>query len=111
MNDWVGAIVDNFRTDWDLKDLIVAMESGNGVVLSGRFPMPSADLGHIVSLAGYETREETPEIMSWIVDDPFGDWRTGYTSHRGNDVSLSVDQFRKIFVKDSGIWAHIVGNK
>lgn len=107
---WMGrGHIDVFRTTWRKSDLLVHLDSGGGVVLSGRFPIETGELGHIVSLAGYETLEEDGgEVVRWIIDDPSGNWHTSYIDQRGNDVNLSVDEFDMIFGRHSGIWAHLV---
>jgi hypothetical protein len=51
-------------------------------------------LGHIMLIVGYEQ-----DKGQWVVDDPFGDFRTGYsTGHvgKGNAIFVSVSDFEKI---------------
>ena len=106
-NEWVGGDADRFRMNVAPLDLITALETGGGVVLSGRFPMPGGiELGHIVSLAGYVRTKG--EITHWIIDDPYGDWYSEYKHHRGNDIEFSLENFNKIFMRDDGYWAHII---
>jgi len=109
VNQWMGAEVDSFMTSARTADLLVELDSGGGAVLSGRFPMPSGDLGHIVSLAGWISNEHG-EIEQWIIDDPYGNWHTGYTDYRGNDVLLSTNEFKRIFDRsgDGEYWAHLI---
>ena len=110
VNAWIGKEVDRFSLAVRAPELVAALDSGGGAVLSGRFPMPSGDLGHIVSLAGYVVDDASGELIRWIIDDPYGDWHSQYRVHRGNDIDLTVDQFRQIFDRrrDGNYWAHII---
>jgi len=51
-------------------------------------------LGHIMLIVGYE-----PDTETWIIDDPFGDFREHYkTGHinQGNDLPVSVSEFERV---------------
>ena len=111
-NAWLHDTPDSFTTQATSKDLVATLKSGGGVVLSGRFPMdpPEADLGHIVSVAGYIELESEHEVTRWILDDPYGDWHTRYKVHRGNDIQFTRDEFTRIFDRkgDGHYWAHLI---
>jgi hypothetical protein len=95
-NELVGRDVATFYEAGRPSGLIAAyVRAGCGVVLSGRFPYRGGTIGHIVSLAGYSF--DGDEIIEWIIDDPFGDYHTDYTDHRGNNVPVDTDDFRQIF--------------
>ncbi|MDT8297887.1 MAG: hypothetical protein RQ801_06280 [Spirochaetaceae bacterium] len=56
--------------------------------------------------------EDAGETVGVIIDDPYGDWRTDYTDHRGNDVEMSLMEFAGVFRpcgKEEVKWAHLVG--
>lgn len=117
VNELLQEEVSVFRTDWLVDELPAALTDGCGIVLSGTFPLPDGgELGHVVSLAGYITAEEshgedTPSFSNLdmlLLDDPYGDWRTGYHDHRGNDTPMAPTDFMQI-MKPAGSrrkWAH-----
>lgn len=106
VNKYIGEDVDTFGTHWVREDLLAEINLGGGVILSGVFPMNNrGELRHIVSLAGYSRNGE----WLWIIDDPYGNWHTGYKDQHGNNVPLSVDEFDTIFLRRSNTyWAHMV---
>lgn len=108
VNAWLGHEVDRFVLDARSPDLRNTLDSGGGAVLSGRFPLPRGELGHIVSLAGYVLEEET--VTDWIIDDPYGDWHSQYRDSHGNDCDLSLAEFKTIFDRrgDGCYWAHVI---
>ncbi len=105
VNQWAGRDIDTFRTDWDLDELLGSLSRGCGIVLSGIFRVNGRVLNHMVSLAGFYS-----DLSGYIIDDPFGDYRTGYADHHGNNVVVSHDDFMRIF-KITGSrskWAHVI---
>ena len=107
INLYVGESVDTFCSNLVLQDLVSNLDLGFGIVLSGVFPVESGELHHMVSLAGYV--EEEGSLSHYIIDDPYGNWHTAYTDHRGNDVRLTRDQFVEIFDRHGKYWAHMIG--
>lgn len=106
INSWIGHDADHFTTAATMADLLGYLDTNGGVMLSGRFPLPGGEMGHIVSLAGYILAGE--QLTHWIIDDPYGDWRTEYRTVKGNDIALSVSDFELIFERPGGIWAHLI---
>ena len=109
-----------FTTQSTFMQIITHIMKGGGVVLSGLFPLGDRHLGHIVSLAGFITsqaditpeRIDTRKITQVIIDDPYGDYRTNYADHRGNDILMPVNEFKDIFNERGSMtrkWAHFVG--
>jgi hypothetical protein len=113
-NKWMGEKIARFSHIARALDLIETIDSGGGVVLSGRFPMPAEeDLGHIVSLAGYVAYDGVvrDDIVRWILDDPYGDWLTHYGSDQGNNTVITAPQFKTIFDRGGGdMYAHFIRN-
>lgn len=124
INKLVGSNVDFFSTHVSFQDLIKNLLQGNGVILSGTFDLDNGkELAHMVSLAGFTssqpglTKSVTSEeidvssIGKLIIDDPYGDFRTNYKSHKGNDIQLDVTEFNSIFKTQGDLrkkWAHLV---
>lgn len=121
-NKWTHTDSARFEMCVTRRELIEAILKGCGVVLSGKFPYRGGrSINHIVSLAGFETTQKDVDdapvgeldpyrIRQWIIDDPYGDYRTEYESHDGNGVRMSPADFTRIF-KGSGPdckWAHIL---
>ncbi len=102
--------VDRFSTGVSIETIIAYLKEGGGVVLSGEFRLKNRNLHHIVSLAGFVT-ERQEDVTHFIIDDPFGDFRTDYADHHGNNIRITRDEFVGIFKPggDDGIkWAHLI---
>ncbi len=111
VNHLMGRDIVSFREDWSLDDLVKALDRGCGVVVSGKFPYQGGTIDHVVSLAGYMKHQN--RIDTLLIDDPYGDYQTGYRSHRGNDIPLPVARAREI-LKPTGkdlFWASIISHR
>lgn len=109
--------VDRFSTGWHIKTLLLNLIRGGGATLSTTL----TGTGHIVSLAGVVTSQKNfvcctdeddidlKKIEKYIIDDPYGDFRSGYKNHKGNDIELTPEEMRK-FCKGEGekYWAHLI---
>lgn len=101
--------VDKFSTDIPIKTIIAHLINGGGVVLSEEFRLRNRSLHHIVSLAGFVT-DENEDITHFIIDDPFGNFRTDYQDQHGNNIKITRDEFIVIFKPtgdESLKWVHI----
>lgn len=87
-------------------------------VVSGRF----TSYGHLVTVIGFETEQDRIEdlgspglldldkVQSVIVDDPWGNSKTGYRNQDGNDVVYSLQEFAhltRVFDSLDAKWAHL----
>lgn len=121
VNELLGREISRFSTDRPFEGLIDALHKGCGVVLSGVFPTASGgELRHVVSLAGYILKSEyesLPEskpatrdqISEMIIDDPYGDYISGYQNHHGADIRMPMDDFVSLIRQPGYVkWAHIV---
>lgn len=102
-NEIIGKQVDYFSVEVPVLRIKQHLTSGGGVVLSGRFRLSDGTvLNHIVSLAGYGDD-------CFIIDDPYGNFRTDYKDRRGNNIVITEDEFFTIF-KGSELykWAHLI---
>jgi hypothetical protein len=103
--------LDRFSTEVPVETIISHLIKGGGVVLSGEFRLKNRNLHHIVSLAGFVT-DENEDITHFIIDDPYGNFRTDYQDQHGNNITITRDEFTAIF-KPTGNetvkWAHLVG--
>jgi len=87
-------------------------------VMSGRF----TNYGHLVTVVGFESKQDRIEdlgspglvdldsIQSVIVDDPWGNGKTGYRDANGDDVIYTLQEFVRLTrVYDSldVKWAHL----
>ena len=102
--------VDRFSTGVSIEMIIGHLIKGGGVVLSGEFRLKNRNLHHIVSLAGFVT-DENEDITHFIIDDPYGDFRTDYQSQRGNNIRITRDEFMVIFNptgNDEIKWGHLI---
>ncbi len=103
--------VDRFSIGVSIDTIIAHLKKGGGVVLSGEFRLKNRSLHHIVSLAGFVT-DDNEDITHFIIDDPYGNFRTDYQDQRGNNIRITRDEFIVIFKptgNDEVKWAHLVG--
>jgi hypothetical protein len=73
--------------------------AGGTAVIHGEFTFTRADKSkvkssHYQALIGYKC--DLSGVFAWIVDDPWGDPTTEYTSQFGDDVVLSKEQVDKL---------------
>jgi len=111
VNTLLNREVDRFSTGVPIDTIIAHLKKGGGVVLSGEFRLKNRNLHHIVSLAGFVT-DRHEDVTHFIIDDPYGNFRTNYQDQRGNDIWITRDEFVVIFKpggNESLKWAHLVG--
>ena len=114
----VGRPVVKFSTQSSLAEIAydIAVRK-RACVVSGRF----TSYGHIVAVVGLETSQEDIEtvdnpgnidiaaISAFIVDDPYGNYFTGYSSQQGNSIVFPIDAFDWVtreYANPSVKWAH-----
>lgn len=59
---------------------------------------------------GFET-DRHEDVTHFIIDDPFGNFRTDYQDQRGNNIRITMDEFVVIFKptgNDEVKWAHLI---
>lgn len=102
-NELLGDSIVKFSTTTPINKIKDCLVDGGGAVLSGRFKLSNGKtLNHIVSLAGFGSN-------GYIIDDPFGNWKTDYIDHRGNDIMLTNDEFLTVFKGTyASKWAHLI---
>lgn len=117
MEKWLGRKVSTFREDVRLEELAMELVRGRAVIINGRF----TPQGHVVELVGLRTRQESilfvpraqyiqvSEIEWWTIDDPRGDYRTGYQDVKGNGVTVPRDLFNGLTntYNRNSKWAHL----
>lgn len=71
--------------------------------------------GHFVCIVGFESAQEDiygiesahdvdlNQLSGIIIDDPWGDYKTHYKNHDGNDVEMPLADFKKIVMKGENI--------
>jgi hypothetical protein len=108
-----------FETSLLLDEVVDLVCRGYGIALSGSFDLENGEsLNHVVSIAGFVVAEgeDPPEgITKLIIDDPYGNFHTGYRDVHGNGVEIAFDSggVLDIFkpVGNEAKWAHIVAPK
>jgi hypothetical protein len=73
------------------EDIVLALDSGGAVVVSGRFKTAKSDIGHIVPIVGYQAGDAG--VTHFILDDTWGDYRTLYETVNGNDILMPLKDF------------------
>jgi hypothetical protein len=109
VNAWMGRKVMEFKQGVPMRALAQEILARRPALLNGRFTKS----GHIVCLSGLDVKDSAREfevgmVSAWIVDDPYGDWRTGYASHKGNNTRFTTAELMSL-LKDYDVdskWAH-----
>jgi hypothetical protein len=98
--------------------IILSLLKGRALVVAGRF----TKFGHIVAVVGFETSQEdinansSPEnidlakVDKIIIDDPYGNYHTGYKDINGNDTPFTLQQFNWVVKEYNNLnkkWAHV----
>lgn len=127
-NLWIGREVNRFSWVSLLQDVILSIISKKACIMSGVWPYKNAQgeekgISHVVCVCGFESAQEDilqaktardinlDLMVSMIVDDPFGDYRTGYRDPRGNDVIVPFRDFIRITKEQGSVsrkWAHFI---
>ena len=112
-----------FTERGSIREMVYHIATGNGVVISGRFTLSTGrTLGHVVALAGFVTTQrdiasvrgpdavDMRQLSALIIDDPYGDYRSDYRDHRGNNIEMSLDDFNRIMRKQGAAdkWMHVI---
>lgn len=117
INELVGETVSGFTERMPVNEMIYRIAQGEVLIVSGRF----GRLDHIVAIVGLASNQRDllearspadvviDDVIAFRVDDPYGDYRTGYKDRRGNDVVMPLEDFYS-FIKPTGEqshkWAH-----
>ena len=91
-NRLVGRRVTRFVEHGDRSLLIDELYNHRPVVVGTTL----TDAGHVVEVVGLVDEDAT--ITKIIIDDPYGDPRTGYQSRHGNDVELDAEEFWRVWL-------------
>lgn len=126
MLDWaankvIGKEVSTFVSNTTVPEMLTKLFNGYGVVLSGVYHLTNGKIYyHITSLAGvvtaipYSTDNisliQSADIVSFIIDDPYGDYHTNYTDHHGSHIEMPYNDFITIqnTVNSLSKWAHFI---
>jgi hypothetical protein len=97
-----------FREAVSREEIISAIGAGGAAVISGLFPRQGkTPLRHVVAAVGYGVDKNG---FYFIIDDPWGDYHTGYTSHNGKGIRMPLADFNSMMNPQGQErkWAHIV---
>jgi len=97
VNRIVGKKVTVFETKKTVHNIFIELEAGHPLVITGSF----TSFGHAVAVVG-ATYTPGGEIKEFIIDDPYGNYKTGYKDKHGNNIHIPVMEFMQIW---SG-WYH-----
>lgn len=118
-NKIVGRKIDSFSTSFKLEQVIYNLFIANSAsMVSTNFTA----YGHIVSVVGAETKQNINDLMTWgevdlskvksiIIDDPYGNYHTGYEDVKGNNIKFTVDELMELVKTphDNNKWIHLFG--
>lgn len=92
----VGKYLTNYKRDFALKygtieQIKACLKEGFPVGIAGMFTQS----GHYVLIVGFDCPSQC-----FIIDDPFGDWRTNYRNPDGKNVYYPLEKLIPILHKD-----------
>ena len=101
-NLWLGKNVDTFKIGITTQDILFEFISGRPVVFSGVFNK----FHHVVCGVGFTTSQETEiksptdidltKVINVIINDPYGDYRYGYSNLNGCNIRMPFEDFRSM---------------
>jgi hypothetical protein len=97
-----------FNTSVSVDEIVAAIDGGGAAVISGLFPQAGrAPLRHVVAAVGYGRNEGG---FYFIIDDPWGNYHTGYKNHDGKAIRMPIADFNRMMNAQGQPrkWAHIV---
>ncbi|WP_147613846.1 C1 family peptidase [Treponema pectinovorum] len=94
-----GEVALKFGELWNVEDIAEAIYAGGSAVLSGVFAVKNEKttehvIGHVVAVVGLKDYGEGVECF--VIDDSWGDYRTGYKEHNGNDIPMPLSDFMRM---------------
>lgn len=95
-----GLAAGNDAVSWgeqrSTEKILDTIKKGGAAVLSGVFTASGKKtIGHVVAAVGYRTGADG-QVSHLIIDDSWGDYRTGYADHNGNDIEMPMEDFMRI---------------
>ena len=120
INEFIGKEVDVFSDSVSMKRILynIAIDQG-AVLVNGRF----TSYGHIVCIVGFQTQQKDifecvtakdiklDKVDHVIVDDPYGDYHSGYIVTNGNDIEFTLNEFNHLTNNYNDMrrkWAHLL---
>lgn len=105
-----------FTTRATMKDILFHIVHNRGAVnVNGRF----TEFGHIVTIVGFKSSQNNSitkpqdiqlnKIEYVIVDDPYGNYFSGYKDFNGNDLKFPIDKLNYLIKEYNNLnskWAH-----
>jgi hypothetical protein len=118
INRLVGKPVDKFVTGGSLKDMLWYSLCEMPLIMNGRFTAG----GHMLTVVGFRSLQDRylikrqrdidlGQVDAVIVDDPYGNYHTGYEDAKGNDIWFPLWQFHSLtnsYNADGAKWMHII---
>ncbi len=110
INKFVGRDADTFSTKFSIMDILTNIRDNKcASMVSGKFTRS----GHIIAVVGY--RENSPfqtleDIDSIIIDDPYGNYHSGYKNRNGDNILFTVAEFNRIVKSvnnEKSKWVHM----
>ena len=115
INRLVGRPVDWFIQNGSLRQMIWFLYKGSPLIMSGSF----TSAGHFVCVVGFTSLQHEGDwhsekdinldlIETVWVDDPYGNWHTGYKDPNGNNVAFRLDELDKLTnIPNGQKWMHV----
>ena len=93
VNNLIGKDVDLSIFTKDINIIYDELHAGRAVMTSGQF----TPAGHAVCVSGMRYDENTNIVSHILIDDPYGDYFSGYTNQNGNGIWFPLDKFLELW--------------
>lgn len=89
-----GEAAVEFGEKWRLFDFVRKIDEGGAAVLSGIFRAEGKKtIGHVVACVGY-VKDDDGDVCGLVLDDSWGDYHDEYATKKGNDIVMSIEDFK-----------------
>jgi hypothetical protein len=92
LNLWLGIPIAHTVELAKAEQIMQHIDEGGACFTSGKMPTTR---GHFIAIVSYNLAPNEVKPSSWIIKDPWGDYRTDYKSHYGNNVVMSYIDYLK----------------
>lgn len=92
LNRVLGGQYITFQENMTMSQLEFEIRNKRPIMVSGKF---TGD-GHTVVVVGAKWTDHN-ELISLIIDDPYGNYKTNYSDKQGNDVEVPAQEFQELW--------------
>jgi hypothetical protein len=107
VNLWLNLPIASINWKTNVVDIVEHLMIGGTCIASGLFPTTE---GHFVAIVGTTYEPLDGSVSNFIIDDPWGDYRTNYKIKNGNSIEMLFEDYEKIIkpIDKKEKWVHFI---